>query len=99
MNIELSKVRMLGNKVAIVPILEGEEKSESGIILDKAALEVPKTAIVIAIGPECEHVAPGDTIQFPSGVCVPFCKIEGRDTLMVTEDKIGLIIASASETE
>lgn len=54
----------LGDRV-LVKVQEPETKTASGIIIpDNASKEKPTQAEVMAIGPEVEHVAVGDSVIY-----------------------------------
>ena len=77
----------LGDRV-LVKVQEPETKTASGIIIpDNASKEKPTQAEVMAIGPDVEHVAVGDTVMYAK-----FAR-----TSPVTLDEIEYLVMEISE--
>jgi len=84
----------------LIKMIEGEEKTESGIILSGAAKEKPQIAEVIEVGPGITHI-PGKEVKMYikkgdkvivskySGTEV---KYEGEEYLIVKQDDVLAII-------
>ena len=84
----------------LIKMIEGEEKTESGIILSGAAKEKPQIAEVIEVGPGITHI-PGKEVKMYikkgdkvivskySGTEV---KYEGDEYLIVKQDDVLAII-------
>ena len=66
---------------------EAASKTASGIYLPEAAKEKPKTAKVVAVGKRVQEVKVGDRILYEN-YTETSVKIEGKDYLIVKEDKI-----------
>lgn len=56
----------LGKNV-LVKLSEKQEKTDSGIYLQKRSIQRDPVAEVIAVGPQCQHLVPGDLIVFHEG--------------------------------
>ena len=84
----------------LIKMIEGEEKTESGIILSGAAKEKPQIATVIEVGPGITHI-PGKEVKMYikkgqkiivskySGTEV---KYEGEEFLIVKQDDVLAVI-------
>lgn len=66
---------------------KAEAKTASGLYLTEDAREKPRTATVVAVGPEVKKVKAGDQIIYESysGTEV---KYQGEDYVLVAEDKV-----------
>lgn len=66
---------------------KAESKTASGLYLTEEAREKPRTATVIAVGPEAKKVKTGQRIIYESysGTEV---KYQGEDYVLVAEDKV-----------
>ena len=91
-------IKPLGNRV-LIKMKEGEEKTQSGIILSGATKEKPQIAEVVAVGPgekiegklEEMYVKVGDNVIINkySGTEV---KYEGQEYLIVKQNEILAIV-------
>jgi len=66
---------------------EAPSKTASGLYLPEAAKEKPKTAKVVAVGKNVKEVKVGDRILYEN-YTETVVKIDGKDYLIVKEDKI-----------
>ena len=83
------------SKPAIKPIAnfvlatadEAETKTASGLYLPENAREKPKTATVVAVGPEVKKIKADERIIYESYSGTDI-KHQGQDYVLVAEDKI-----------
>lgn len=75
------KVRPLGNRLLIKPVIE-EKKTEGGIVLPDTAKEKPMRAEVVAIG------TIDDDVEINVGDYVIFAKYSGTEIKVDDEDYI-----------
>ena len=92
-------IKPVADKI-LIKMIEGEEKTESGIILSGTAKEKPQIAEVIEVGPGITHI-PGKEVKMYikkgnkvivskySGTEV---KYEGEDYLIIKQDDVLAII-------
>ena len=84
------KIKPLADRV-VVKIVEGVEKTKSGIILPDTAKEKPEQGKVVAVGKDVKEVKEGDMVMFakygPTEV-----KVEGKELLVIKEEDILAII-------
>ena len=66
---------------------EAETKTASGIYLPEKAAEKPKTAKVVAVGPNAKQVKNGDRIVYKS-FSTTEVKVEGEEYILVKEEDI-----------
>lgn len=64
-----------------------EAKTASGIYLPESATEKPKTAQVVATGPNAKQVAVGDRIIYKT-YSTTEVKVEGTEYILVKEEDI-----------
>lgn len=89
-----TKVRPLHDRL-IVKRINGEEKSQGGIIIPDTAKEKPQEGIVIAVGSGKQDdgkvvpvdVHPGDQVLF-SKYDVTEIKLDGEEHLILREDEV-----------
>ncbi len=88
------QIKPLADRV-VVQVLEGEEKTKSGIVLPDTAKEKPQQAKVLAVGPgkyENGNLVPttvkvGDTVVFAKYAGTEI-KIDGEEYLILRESDI-----------
>ena len=66
---------------------EAETKTASGIYLPEKAAEKPKTAKVVAVGPNAKQVKVGSRIVYKS-YSTTDVKVEGSEYILVKEEDI-----------
>jgi chaperonin GroES len=66
---------------------EAETKTASGIYLPEKAAEKPKTAKIVAVGPNAKQVKNGDRIVYKS-FSTTEVKIGGEEYILVKEEDI-----------
>ena len=66
---------------------KAETKTASGLYLPDKAQEKPKTAKVVAVGPEAKQVKVGDRILYKS-YSTTDVKLEGEDYILVEEKDV-----------
>jgi len=66
---------------------EAETKTASGLYLPDKAQEKPKTAKVVAIGPQARQVKVGSRIVYKS-YSTTEVKVEGKEYILVKEEDI-----------
>ena len=66
---------------------EVQTKTASGILLPENAAEKPKTAKVVAVGPNAKQVKPGDSIVYKS-YSTTDVKVGGTEYILVKEEDI-----------
>lgn len=66
---------------------EAESKTKSGLYLPDNAKEKPKTAKVVATGPNAKQVKTGDRIVYKS-YSTTDVKVEGTEYILVKEEDI-----------
>ena len=66
---------------------EAETKTASGIYLPEKAAEKPKTAKVVAAGPNAKQVKVGDRIVYKS-YSTTDVKVEGDEYILVKEEDV-----------
>lgn len=71
---------------------EGETKTASGLFLPEKAAEKPKTAKVIAVGPEAKQVKTGDRIVYKS-YSTTDVKVGKDEYILVKEEDILATVA------
>ena len=79
-------IRPLQDRI-LVKRLESEEKTASGIIIPDNAKEKPKTAKVVAVGPEAKQVKVGDRIIYKS-YSTTDVKIGSEEFILVKEEDV-----------
>lgn len=95
----MTKIRPLGNKLAIVRA-QAEERLQSGIYVPDSAQKKPHRGEVIAVGPgfradSGELIKPssrvGSIVLFPEALGVDFT-IDGRSITFIDEDSVLAIL-------
>jgi len=76
------------DNVVIKKLPEEEEKTESGIIIKDIMRRKIAKGIVLASGPDAEHIKPGDKVIY---VTVRETEIE-KDTIVITAGSVALKI-------
>lgn len=66
---------------------EAQTKTTSGILLPESAAEKPKTAKVVAVGPNAKQVKVGDSIVYKS-YSTTDVKVGGTEYILVKEEDI-----------
>lgn len=66
---------------------EAETKTASGIYLPEKAAEKPKTAKVVAVGPNAKQVKTGDRIVYKS-FSTTEVKVGGEEYILVKEEDV-----------
>jgi chaperonin GroES len=66
---------------------EAQTKTTSGILLPENAAEKPKTAKVVAVGPNAKQVKVGDSIVYKS-YSTTDVKVGGTEYILVKEEDI-----------
>ncbi len=66
---------------------EAETKTASGIYLPEKAAEKPKTARVVAVGPNAKQVKVGSRIVYKS-YSTTDVKVEGEEDILVKEEDV-----------
>ena len=66
---------------------EAQTKTASGIYLPETAAEKPKTAKVVAIGPDAKQVKVGDRIIYKTYSTTEI-KVEGTEYILVKEEDV-----------
>jgi chaperonin GroES len=66
---------------------KAESKTASGLYLPDSAKEKPKTAIVVAVGPDAKQVKVGDQIIYKTFSTTEI-KIDREDYLLVKEEDV-----------
>jgi chaperonin GroES len=66
---------------------EAETKTASGIYLPEKAAEKPKTAKIVAVGPNAKQVKNGDRIVYKS-FSTTEVKVSGEEYILVKEEDI-----------
>lgn len=66
---------------------EAETKTTSGIYLPEKAAEKPKTAKVVAAGPNVKQIKAGDRIVYKS-FSTTEVKVEGEEFILVKEEDV-----------
>lgn len=69
----------------IARAIEEPDKTPGGLLLAPNAKEKPQSAKVLAVGPEVEDVAPGDTVIYVK-YSPETIKHEGEDLLVLSVD-------------
>lgn len=94
------KLKPLRDRVIVEPA-EGEEKTESGIVIPDSAKEEPQEGKVIAVGPGAigkdgkkipMEVKVGDKVIVPK-YGASRVKVDGKEYLVMREDEILAVIA------
>lgn len=81
-----SPLKPLGDYVVATPE-EAETKTASGLYLPDKAQEKPKTAKVVAAGPNAKQVKTGDRVVYKSYSTTEI-KIDGQEYILVKEEDI-----------
>lgn len=68
-----------------------ESTTPGGIVLPDVAKEKPKQAIVLAVGPKCKGVKPGNSVLFGAYAGRDFIH-ENEELLFLTEEDILAIV-------
>jgi chaperonin GroES len=66
---------------------EAETKTASGIYLPEKAAEKPKTAKVVAVGPNAKQIKNGDRIVYKS-FSTTEVKVDGKEYILVKEEDV-----------
>jgi len=66
---------------------EAKTKTSSGLYLPDQAQEKPKTAKIVAVGPNAKQVKVGDRIVY-KGYSITDVKVENSDYILVKEEDI-----------
>lgn len=66
---------------------EAETKTASGIYLPEKAAEKPKTAKVVAVGPNAKQIKSGDRIVYKS-FSTTEVKVDGEEYILVKEEDV-----------
>jgi len=66
---------------------EADNKTASGLYLPDKAQEKPKTAKVVAVGPNAKQIKVGDRIVYKS-YSTTEVKVEGDDYILVKEEDV-----------
>lgn len=66
---------------------EAETKTASGIYLPEKAAEKPKTAKVVAVGPNAKQIKSGDRIVYKS-FSTTEVKVGGKEYILVKEEDV-----------
>jgi len=80
-----------GNRVCLVPQLQ--ELTKAGIVLPKGEQERNKFFVVVAVGPDCEHINVGDQVLPPlHPMAIQGMKFEGTDWFLTDEPSIPAVL-------
>ena len=82
----MAKLKPLTDRV-VAKQLEAETKTASGIYLPDNAQEKPKTAEVVAVGPDVKQVKKGDQIIYEEFAATTV-KVGSDEFIVVKEEKI-----------
>lgn len=87
---EQKTLKPLGDYV-VAQAEEAQTKTASGLYLPEKSAEKPKTAVVVAVGPDAKEVKVGDTIVYKT-YSTTEVKVDKQDFILVKQEDILAIV-------
>jgi chaperonin GroES len=83
------------NKRLLVAPTMQSNKTDAGLFIPDSAKEVPMTGEVIAVGPECQEYAVGQTVMFGK-YAGSIINVDGQDCLILLEEDVYCLLDEAA---